>query len=282
MPSRIRLAVSTVLMAFLLPLAVASSAWAHHPVIVSLTAECRADGFYVTYRVGAWEGFVDGTGRGNPQVDVYFDGVLVDDTGEFTAANSYQFVGTKKTTAGPGDQVVVRAVAVAAWSSGATGGQDASASIILPAERCGTTPGTGRFTGGGNQVDVGGVAKVTRGLTIHCDLKLSNNLEINWNGGQNFHMTSHTSAVCSDDPLVEQRPPAAPLDTMVGKGTGRYNNTSGYTIEFTLVDAGEPGRSDSMAMKIYETANPVNVVLNVPLTFLSGGNLQAHYDQPHK
>jgi hypothetical protein len=48
------------------------------------------------------------------------------------------------------------------------------------------------------------------------------------------------------------------------------------------VDAGEPGKNDQAALKIYETANPLNIVLNLPLTNLTGGNLQAHYDQPHK
>jgi hypothetical protein len=37
-----------------------------------------------------------------------------------------------------------------------------------------------------------------------------------------------------------------------------------------------------MAILINETANPSNVVLDVPPQLLSGGNLQAHYDQPHK
>lgn len=139
----------------------------------------------------------------------------------------------------------------------------------------------GRFTGGGHQVRVG-EARVTRGLTIHCDLLLSNNLEVNW-GGNQFHTTEHLETVeCSDDPLIDQTPPPAPLDTLVGVGTGRYNGTDGYTIEFTLVDYGEPGSSDRAALLIYETANPTNVVLNVPLQLMSGGNLQAHYDQPHK
>ena len=51
-------------------------------------------------------------------------------------------------------------------------------------------------------------------------------------------------------------------------------------IEFTLVDAGEPGRSDEMAILI--TAPNGTVVLNVPRQHLTGGNLQAHFDQPHK
>ena len=127
-----------------------------------------------------------------------------------------------------------------------------------------------------------GDARVTRGLTIHCDLLLSNNLEVNW-GGNQFHMTEHlTTVACTDDPAIIQAPPPAPLDTLIGVGTGRYNGDDGYTIEFTLVDYGEPGRSDQAALRIYETANPANVVLDVPLQLLAGGNLQAHYDQPHK
>ncbi len=45
---------------------------------------------------------------------------------------------------------------------------------------------------------------------------------------------------------------------------------------------GEPGGNDLSAMRIYQTSNPANVVLDVPLQQLDGGNLQAHYDQPHK
>jgi hypothetical protein len=124
--------------------------------------------------------------------------------------------------------------------------------------------------------------RITRGLTVHCDLLLSNNLEINW-GGNQFHMTEHmTTVACTDDPDIIQFPPAAPLDTMIGVGTGRYNNADGYTVEFTFQDYGEPGSDDRAALKVYETANPTNVVLEVPLQVLSGGNLQAHYDQPHK
>jgi len=124
--------------------------------------------------------------------------------------------------------------------------------------------------------------KVTRGLTLHCDLLLSNNLEVNWLGNK-FHMTEHLQTVsCTDDPNIIQAPPPAPLDTMVGVGTGRYNGVAGYTIEFTLVDAGEPGGSDQAALKIFQASNPSNVVLEIPLQQISGGNLQAHYDQPHK
>ena len=119
-------------------------------------------------------------------------------------------------------------------------------------------------------------------MTIHCDLLLSNNLQVNWPDNK-FHMTEHLTTVsCTDDPNIVQTPPPAPLDTLVGVGTGRYNGVNGFTIEFTLVDAGEPGGNDQSALKIFQTSNPANVVLEVPLTQLTGGNLQAHFDQPHK
>src|SRR5690606_26739422 len=49
-------------------------------------------------------------------------------------------------------------------------------------------PGVGRMTGGGvkaiadagSLVDQPGTTTVTLGLTLHCDNKLSNNLEVNW------------------------------------------------------------------------------------------------------
>ena len=96
-------------------------------------------------------------------------------------------------------------------------------------------------------------------------------------------MTEHLETVsCTDDPSIIQFPPAAPLDTLVGVGTGRYNGVDGFTIEFTLVDAGEPGTEDKAALLIYETEDFSNVVLNIPLQLLVRGNLQAHEDQPHK
>jgi hypothetical protein len=222
-----------------------------------------------------------GNASENGQVHILLNDVAVA-AGTFVAP-TFSFSGSLPAPAGAGagDPVVVTAVAVGTWEPGGiTGGQSASTTVFIPSEPC-NQPGLGRFTGGGHQLRVGG-ARVTRGLTVHCDLLLSNNLEVNWNGNQ-FHMTEHlTTVACSDDPDIIQAPPAAPLDTLVGVGTGRYNGTAGFTIEFTLVDAGEPGTSDQAALLVYETANPGNVVLNVPLQFLTGGNLQAHYDQPHR
>ena len=197
--------------------------------------------------------------------------------GAFTAP-SYAFSGSLP--APSGTSAIVGLLAAGAWDDGSAGGQSSGVTVTYPTEPC-APPALGRFTGGGHQIRVDNV-RVTRGLTIHCDLLLSNNLEINWNGNQ-FHMTEHMlTTECSDDPNIIQFPPDAPLDTLVGVGTGRYNGTDGYTVEFTLVDYGEPESSDQMAIRVFETATPSNVVLDVPLQVLSGGNLQAHYDQPHK
>jgi len=140
----------------------------------------------------------------------------------------------------------------------------------------------GRFTGGGSIRLADGV-RVTRGLTLHCDLELSNNLQVNWGRRNRFHMTEHLTTVsCHDDPLIDEFPPDAPVDTLIGVGSGRFNGRAGYTIEFTVKDAGEPGRNDEMAIRIYQTGNPANVVLDTALQRLRGGNLQAHDDQPHR
>jgi hypothetical protein len=241
---------------------------------LSLTAEAVCVGATPTinFKVTSWSTGPEGT---NPQITVSFNNVVVL-TGAFVAATGNVITGSLP--APGGSSVAVSATAVTPWPSGEGAGQTSSVTVTIP-DDC--APGTGRFTGGGNQVDAGGIAKITRGLTIHCDLLLSNNLEINWGKGNNFHMLEHLETVaCFDDPAIDQRPPNAPLDTLVGRGTGRFNGVDGYTIEFTLVDAGEPGRNDEMAILI--TAPNGAVVLNVPRQQLTGGNLQAHFDQPHK
>ena len=248
----------------------AGTALAHHPTIVA-TAVCSEGVAVIEYTSTSWS-LLPLEGE-NPQIDISVNGVVVA-SGAYVYASGNTFSGT--TAAPSGTTAVVSALAVGTWGNGFAGGQSESTTVTIPTD-C-LLEGDGRFTGGGSQVRVGDV-RVTRGLTIHCDLLLSNNLEVNW-GGNKFHMLEHLTTVrCSDDPAIVQAPPPAPLDTLVGVGTGRYNGLEGYTIEFTLVDYGEPGSSDQMAIKIYKDAS---VVLDVPLQVLSGGNLQAHYDQPHK
>lgn len=281
MIKRMPVRVLATLLAVVATFGVVSPALAHHPEIVA-SIVCTSGVPTINYTASAWV-TSDPAARINPHIDVLVEGVKVGQ-GAFTEANNFSFSGSAPLPAGAavGDTLSVTAIAVAEWGNGGEAGGTATTSVVVPYLTCGTTEGgTGRFTGGGSQVVVGGV-KITRGLTIHCDLLLSNNLEVNWQGNR-FHTTEHlTTVACTDDPAIVQAPPPAPLDTLIGVGAGRYNGSDGYTIEFTLVDYGEPGRDDRAAIRIFQTSNPGNVVLNVPLQTLTSGNLQAHYDQPHK
>jgi len=137
----------------------------------------------------------------------------------------------------------------------------------------------GRMTGGGAQVY--GNVKITRGFTIHCDIVLSNNLEINWGGGNKWHIDKPlTKATCINDPAYIEQPPVAPFNTFIGEGIGRLNGVDGSKVYFTFIDAGEPGKNDKAAIKII-APDGVTVVLDIPLSLLDNGNIQAHYDQPH-
>src|SRR5262245_79683 len=259
---------------------IAGTASAHHLDLTAVGVCDENNESVIEYTATAWTPFNTNNivnKRTNPLITILVNGVPAD-SGAF-ASPDFQFSGTIPAPGGATATVMARADA--AWGDGFPGGQSDSVTVDLP-ENC-TVPSTGRFTGGGKQVRLSDGLKITRGLTIHCDLLLSNNLEINWPTGNKFHMLEHLQTVaCTDDPNIIQQPPPAPLDTLIGVGTGRYNGVGGYTVEFTLVDAGEPGVDDEMAIKIYKTSDPTDVVLDVPLQKLIGGNLQAHFDQPHK
>ena len=255
---------------------VAAGAAYAHGLNLTASAVCDPSGkAVISYTVTSTSPFAEGS---HNQIEVRLNGILVQ-TGVFAVATGNTFSGS--VDAPNALSASLSATAVGPWIDGNPGGQSDSETVDIPQDCSVETPGVGRFTGGGNQVEAGG-AKITRGLTIHCDLLLSNNLEINW-GGNHFHMLEHLETIqCSDDPAIEQKPPVAPLDTLIGRGVGRYNGVDGYTVQFILIDAGEPGKYDRMGIRIYETADPSNVVLFVPTSYLTGGNLQAHYDQPHK
>jgi hypothetical protein len=132
----------------------------------------------------------------------------------------------------------------------------------------------GRMTGGGSVFRLDGI-RVTRGFEIHCDLREPNNIQVNWVGGNRFHMTELTSAVCTDSPAIDQLPRSAPFDTFTGTGVGTFRGDPGARIEFVFTDAGEPGRDDTASIKVYDVDN--NLVLDVSGS-LDRGNLQAHKD----
>ena len=258
----------------------AGTASAHHLDLTAVAVCDENSEPVIEYTATAWTPFNTNNiinKRSNPLITILVNGIPAD-SGAF-ASPDFQFSGT--IPAPGGATAVVMARADAAWGDGYPGGQSDSVTVDLPQE-C-EVPSTGRFTGGGHQIRLSDGIRITRGLTIHCDLLLSNNLQINWPTGNRFHMLEHLQTVqCSDDPNIIQQPPPAPLDTLIGVGAGRYNGVAGYTVEFTLVDAGEPGVNDEMAIKIYKTSDPTIVVLDVPQQKLTGGNLQAHFDQPHK
>ena len=223
-------------------------------------------------------------------VNILLNSIMVG--GPYTLTVDTPFSMTCPVFGASGDTFAVTALLSADWvtSTGEFFGpgidRTAAATATLPTD-CDppSTPGFGQLTGGGNTIDTASGLKMTRGFTIHCDLLLSNNLEINWPGAagrQNqFHMLEHTAATCTDDPLIDQRPPRAPVDRIDGVGTGRFNGVLGYTIHFTLIDAGEPGTADQIGLRIVGP-NGTTEVLNMPLQNITGGNVQAHYDQPHR
>jgi hypothetical protein len=251
---------------------VAETAFAHS-LTVTATASCSNGAPVISYTVVSWDQNAADPGGTNPEIDVLFNGVKVDaEPFLSTTTPPNQFSNVMPAPAAT-NTVDVEAVAAQVWGDGFPSGQTSTVTVAVPTN---CAPGTGRFTGGGKQITAGGVA-VTKGFEVDCDLhQPSNNLEINWQGNQ-FHMTAFTSAVCT---LVRNpKPPTAPVNTIVGTGTGRYDGVDGYTVVFELVDNGEPGTQDEASFMVYQTANPSNVVLNVPLQFITGGNIQAHVDQ---
>lgn len=245
-------------------------AFAHH-LTVTATASCSNGAPVISYTVTSW---ATGFSGENPEIEVMFNGVTVDMEAFLdTTTPSNQFSGTKPAPAAT-NTVDVEAVAAVAWADGYPSGQTSTVTVTIPTN---CAPGTGRFTGGGKQIVTVSGLTITYGFEVDCDLhQPSNNLGINWNGNQ-FHMTDFTSAVCTLQ--GNPKPPKAPVNTIMGVGTGRYDGTDGYTVLFELVDNGEPGTSDESSFVVYQTSNPSNVVLNLPLQFITSGNIQAHVDQ---
>ena len=111
--------------------------------------------------------------------------------------------------------------------------------------------------------------RVTHGFELHCEAVTPNRLEINWDKGNNFHLTSLTSATCSDDPTITPNPPGAGFDTYVGSGTGVCNGLAAAAT-WTFTDAGEPGKNDTATINITGGCT-LSVSGN-----LNSGNQQAH------
>src|SRR5215470_15813656 len=88
------------------------------------------------------------------------------------------------------------------------------------------TGGGSIFAQQGDSLPIG--TRVTHGLQLHRDTNQKNpNLEINWSGGNNFHLDKVTSVTCYDDPLINPPPPLGTvIDTYAG--TALFNGHTGY------------------------------------------------------
>jgi hypothetical protein len=127
------------------------------------------------------------------------------------------------------------------------------------------------MTGGGSFFTPDGT-RVTHGLELHCSVPSHpNNLEINWGGGNNFHLDTLTNVACFLDPSISAGHPSAGFNTMIGSGTGTLNGAPA-TIGFEFTDAGEPGTADQASVVIVSGGT----TFTVPLTVLDNGNQQAH------
>jgi hypothetical protein len=90
-----------------------------------------------------------------------------------------------------------------------------------------------------------------------------------------------TDATCTDDPTVSLVPPQAPLDTIEGDGIGSLDGQDGHRVHFFLQDSGEGGgKNDKAGFQVFDP-NGV-LIFDSGIVVISGGNIQAHLDQPHK
>ena len=141
----------------------------------------------------------------------------------------------------------------------------------------------GRFTGGGFQIDANDL-KVTRGFTLHCDELLSNNFEVNWkdsNGNAHHFHTDKNPQVAECSKPVDPVPPAADVSRIVILNQpGKLDGVDGALITIVLEDHGEPGTEDRAYIAVNGNALTGGSI-DVP-ALIDGGNIQAHFDQPHK
>jgi hypothetical protein len=246
-----------------------------HDLTVTASASCVNGAPVISFTATSWN--PGGIGGSNGEIDILFDGVKVF-SGAFTPSSG-QFTGQIQAPSAT-NKVIVEGVAIDNWDDGflASDTPIASDTVNVPSN---CAPGTGRFTGGGKQVIVSGVT-LTKGFEVDCDLQdPSENLEINWSdasgGSHHFHMETFDSAVCTLN--GNPAPPKSPINTIVASGTGRFDDVPGFTVQFTLIDNGEPGTNDKAGFMVFETANPSNVVLAFPVMTITTGNIQAHVDQ---
>jgi len=277
-------------------LGVAQSAYAHFPIVTSAVPSCSNGTTIISFTITSWDvGSTNAPHDGEDgNVEVLFNGVQVA-SGAFVDPTD-SFSGQADAPLGA-TTVHVTALAVGTWGDNYPGNETSN---DFPVDLtgfgpCTPPPGNGRFTGGGKVVvsnaivPASGDVTVTKGFEVECDLNPAHeNLELNWDGGNHFHMNTITSAVCTIAG-IPPNPPKANVNRIDATGTGSYNGTDGYTVVFTLWDHSEPGVNDEAGFVVCQTdpahpnscATSPNIVLSVPLQPVSTGNVQAHLDQGH-
>lgn len=142
----------------------------------------------------------------------------------------------------------------------------------------------GRFTGGGFQIDADDL-KVTRGFTLHCDELLSNNFEVNWKSGgttHNFHTDKNPAVTECSKPVLPNPPDAGVSRIVIIEQPGTLDSKDNtHTITIVLEDHGEPGTADRAYIAISGFGALTGGTADDP-ALIDGGNIQAHFDQPHK
>ena len=140
----------------------------------------------------------------------------------------------------------------------------------------------GRFTGGGFQINAADI-KVTRGFTLHCDELLSNNFEVNYKLGgtnHNFHTDKNPEVTECSKPVVPNPPDADVSRIVIINQPGSLDGEDGHLITIVLEDWGEPGTADRAYIAVDGVALTAGSIAFPAL--IGGGNIQAHFDQPHK
>lgn len=85
--------------------------------------------------------------------------------------------------------------------------------------------------GGGTQFTSTGT-QVSYGMDLHCDVSiLPNYLQVTWGNGNVFFMQNMTSASCT----------GSPFNIHSGTATGLIDGQPGATVQWTIVDNGQPG-----------------------------------------
>lgn len=142
-----------------------------------------------------------------------------------------------------------------------------------------------RMTGGGHILGTnnltGDTVKVTHGFTLHCRTATDpQRLQVNWSGGNSFHLTELEDSYCAEEGY-DQENPRAPFDTYYGEGTGRLTTRDGKETGYAtwrFVDDGEPGGAnenggDELLIEVYNSDGVLVMFADGQIT---KGNHQAH------